>query len=147
VSARRRSGGSPRRHRCRVPLVRAAGRGVPPSPVRAERRHLAVVAADEAPGPRGRAAAPLRVPARPSTNSTDWRPAMSATASDDMISVLVGPEALVSARMLTRAERQMLGIDAPDVPVLSVKRPGEAEELFDARLVEIVVGGPQDLHP
>jgi hypothetical protein len=69
---------------------------------------------------------------------------VSAPASDGMIPVLAGPDDLVSARMPTRAERQALGILAPDVPVLSVKRPGQAEELFDARLVEIVVGGPQD---
>jgi hypothetical protein len=30
------------------------------------------------------------------------------------------------------AERRALGILAPDVPVLSLKRPGQAEELFDA---------------
>jgi hypothetical protein len=40
------------------------------------------------------------------------------------------------------AERRALGILAPDVPVLSLKRPGQAEELFDARLVEIVASGP-----
>ena len=71
---------------------------------------------------------------------------MSAIASGGMILVLAGPDDLVSARMPTRTERQRLGILAPDVPVLSVMRPGEAEELFDARLVEIVVGGPQDAH-
>ena len=68
---------------------------------------------------------------------------MSASAPDDMIPVLAGPDDLVSARMPTQAERHALGILAPDVPVLIVKRPGKAEELFDARLVEIVAGGPQ----
>jgi hypothetical protein len=68
---------------------------------------------------------------------------MSAAASNDMISVLIGPDALVSARMPTRAERRALGILTPDVPVLSITRPGRAEELFDARLVEIVCDGPR----
>lgn len=69
---------------------------------------------------------------------------MSATASDDMIPVLIGPDALVSARMPTHVERQALGMLTPGVPVLSITRPGKAEELFDARLVKIVVDGPQD---
>ena len=54
-----------------------------------------------------------------------------------MITIAAGPDDLVSARMPTLAERRALGILAPDVPVLSLKRPGQAEELFDARLVEI----------
>ena len=54
-----------------------------------------------------------------------------------MITIAAGPDDLVSARMPTLAERRALGILAPDVPVLSLKRPGLAEELFDARLVEI----------
>ena len=56
-----------------------------------------------------------------------------------MIPVLVGPDDLVSARMPTSAERRALGILGPDVPVLSVKRRSQVEELFDARLVKIVV--------
>jgi hypothetical protein len=59
-----------------------------------------------------------------------------------MITIAAGPDDLVSARMPTLAERRALGILAPDVPVLSLKRPGQAEELFDARLVEIVASGP-----
>jgi hypothetical protein len=55
-----------------------------------------------------------------------------------VIVVPAGPDDLVSARMPTPAERQTLGILAPDVPVLSVKRPGHDEELFDARQVEII---------
>lgn len=61
-----------------------------------------------------------------------------------MIPVLAGPGDLVSVRMPTRAERQALGILTPGIPVLSITRPGKAEELFDSRLVEIVVGGSQD---
>ena len=68
---------------------------------------------------------------------------MSTTAPDDMIPVLVGPGTLVNVRMPTRAERQALGILAPDVPIFGIMRPGKAEELFDARLVEIMVDGPQ----
>jgi hypothetical protein len=49
-----------------------------------------------------------------------------------------GPDDLVTARMPTPAERQALGILMPDVPVLSIKRPGQAEQLFDARLVAII---------
>jgi hypothetical protein len=59
-----------------------------------------------------------------------------------MITIAAGPDDLVSARMPALAERRALGILAPDVPVLSLKRPGQAEELFDARLVEIVASGP-----
>jgi hypothetical protein len=73
---------------------------------------------------------------------------MSATTPDGerLTPVPAGPDDMVSARMPTPAERRALGILAPDVPVLSVKRPGQTEELFDARLVTIVVGGPQDTH-
>jgi len=61
-----------------------------------------------------------------------------------MITIAAGPDDLVSARMPALAERRALGILAPDVPVLSLKRPGQAEELFDARLVEIIASGPLD---
>lgn len=65
---------------------------------------------------------------------------MNATTPDygRLNPVLVGPDDVVSARMPTPAERRALGILTPDVPVLSVRRPGRAEELFDARLVTIV---------
>jgi len=58
-----------------------------------------------------------------------------------MITIAAGPDDLVSARMPALAERRALGILAPDVPVLSLKRPGQAEESFNARLVEIVASG------
>jgi hypothetical protein len=43
----------------RMPLVRPAGRGVPPPPVRAAGRHVAVADPGESPRPRG----PVAVPA------------------------------------------------------------------------------------
>jgi hypothetical protein len=46
--------------------------------------------------------------------------------------------------MPTRAERQALGILTPDAPVLSIKRPGQAEQLFDARRVAIIASNPLD---
>jgi hypothetical protein len=42
--------------------------------------------------------------------------------------------------MPTRAERGALGV-AEGVPVISVRRPGRAEELFDANRAEIVISG------
>jgi hypothetical protein len=66
---------------------------------------------------------------------------VNATAPDGMIPVPAGPGALVSARMPTHAERQALGMLTAGVPVLSITRPGQVEELFDARLVEIVARG------
>lgn len=47
--------------------------------------------------------------------------------------------------MPTPAERQALGILTPDVPVLSIKRPGQAEQLFDARLVTIIASNALDV--
>jgi len=47
-----------------------------------------------------------------------------------MITIAAGPDDLVNARMPALAERRALGILAPDVPVLSLKRPGQAEDLF-----------------
>jgi len=64
-------------------------------------------------------------------------------AAGKMDTVTVWPDDLVSARMPTPAERRALGIIARDVPVLSVKRPGRPEKLFDARMVEII---PSPLH-
>jgi len=61
-------------------------------------------------------------------------------AAGKMGTVTAGPDDLVSARMPTPAERRALGIIALDIPVLSVKRPGRPEELFDARIVEIIPG-------
>lgn len=60
-----------------------------------------------------------------------------------MITVLAEPNDVVSTRMPTGAERRLLGINAADVPILSLQRPGHAEELFDARAVMILAtGGP-----
>ena len=61
-------------------------------------------------------------------------------AADKMGTVMARPDDLVSARMPTPSERRALGIIALDVPVLNIKRPGRAEELFDARIVEIIPG-------
>jgi len=58
--------------------------------------------------------------------------------------VTAGPDDLVTARMPTPAERQALGILTQDVPVLSIKRPGQAEQLFDARHVAIIASNPLD---
>ena len=65
---------------------------------------------------------------------------MGTTGRHDerLITVSAGPGDVVSARMPIPAERRALGILASDVPVLSVKRPGQAEELFNAGLAMIV---------
>jgi hypothetical protein len=57
----------------------------------------------------------------------------NAAESAAITTVLAGPDDVVTCRMPTGAERQALGIDAPGVPVLSLTRPGRAEELFDSR--------------
>lgn len=54
------------------------------------------------------------------------------------ITVTAGPDDVVTARMPTPPERRALGI-AEGVPVISVARPGRAEELFDAGRAEIVI--------
>ena len=54
------------------------------------------------------------------------------------ITVKAGPDDIVTARMPGPAERRALGL-AEGVPVLSVRRPGRAEELFDASRAEIVI--------
>lgn len=54
------------------------------------------------------------------------------------ITITAGPDDIVTARMPTAAERRALGI-AEGVPVLSVTRPGRAEELFDAGRAVITV--------
>src|SRR6185437_14797532 len=55
------------------------------------------------------------------------------------ITVHASADDTVSARMPTPAERAALGV-AEGVPVLSVKRPGRAEELYDAGRAEIIIG-------
>jgi hypothetical protein len=70
---------------------------------------------------------------------------MSATTPDsETVSVLARPGDVVGVRMPTPAEREALGIFASDVPILSVTRPGKTEELFSARLAEIMIGSPKD---
>lgn len=54
------------------------------------------------------------------------------------ITIEAGTADTVTARMPTPAERRALGI-AEGVPVLSVRRPGRAEELFDAGRAEVVI--------
>lgn len=71
--------------------------------------------------------------------SADMSPA--TPDGERLISVLAGPDDVVSARMPTPAERRALNILAPDVPVLSIRRRGQAEDLFDARLVTVVARG------
>jgi DNA-binding GntR family transcriptional regulator len=56
------------------------------------------------------------------------------------ITVKVGLDDVVTARMPTRAERESIGV-APGVPVISVRRPGRAEELFDANRAEVIFTG------
>jgi DNA-binding GntR family transcriptional regulator len=55
------------------------------------------------------------------------------------ITVAAGADDVVTARMPTRAERGALGL-AEGVPVISVRRPGRAEELFDANRAEVIIG-------
>lgn len=56
------------------------------------------------------------------------------------ITVEAAADDVVTARMPTRAERQALGL-AEGVPVLSVTRPGRAEELYDANRAAVIMGG------
>jgi len=56
------------------------------------------------------------------------------------ITVTAAPGDTVTSRMPTPAERSALGIPE-GVPVISVRRPGRAEELFDAGRAEIIIGG------
>jgi DNA-binding transcriptional regulator YhcF (GntR family) len=55
------------------------------------------------------------------------------------ITVRADREDVVTARMPTPAERQTLGV-AEGVPVISVRRPGCAEELYDAGRAEVIIG-------
>jgi DNA-binding GntR family transcriptional regulator len=54
------------------------------------------------------------------------------------IIVKAGPDDVVTARMPTAAERQALSL-AEGVPVISLVRPGRAEELFDAGRAVITI--------
>lgn len=63
-----------------------------------------------------------------------------AASPPPRISVEAGPDDVVTARMPTRAERHALGV-AEGVPVLSVRRPGRGEELFDANRAVVTVSG------
>lgn len=53
------------------------------------------------------------------------------------ITVTAGPDDMVTARMPTRAEQRALGL-AEGVPVISVRRPGRDEEIFDAGRAQVV---------
>jgi len=55
------------------------------------------------------------------------------------IMVRADREDVVTARMPTPAERLALGV-AEGVPVISVRRPGCAEELYDAGRAEVIIG-------
>lgn len=56
------------------------------------------------------------------------------------IKVEAGPDDVITTRMPTPAERAALEVPA-GVWVLSVQRPGRAEELFDGSRAEIVIKG------
>lgn len=62
-----------------------------------------------------------------------------AAVPPSRITVTASPDDVVTARMPTPAERAALGI-AEGVPVISVRRPGRAEEVFDANRADIVIG-------
>jgi GntR family transcriptional regulator len=62
-----------------------------------------------------------------------------ASTPPPRITVTAGPDDMVTARMPTPSERRALGV-AEGVPVISVRRPGRAEELFDANRAEIIIG-------
>lgn len=55
------------------------------------------------------------------------------------ITVRANREDVVTARMPTPAERLALGV-AEGVPVISVRRPGGDEELYDAGRAEVIIG-------
>jgi DNA-binding GntR family transcriptional regulator len=54
------------------------------------------------------------------------------------ITVHAAADDVVTARMPTPSERAVLGV-AEGVPVISVQRPGRAEELYDAGRAQIVI--------
>lgn len=56
------------------------------------------------------------------------------------ITVTAGPDDVIRTRMPTKAEREALGL-AEAVPVLVVKRPGRAEEIFDGNRAEVKIRG------
>jgi hypothetical protein len=69
----------------------------------------------------------------------------SAAAPSPRITVMAAPDDVVTARMPTPAERQALGL-AEGIPVISVRRPGRAEELFGANRAEVASRNSADRH-